>query len=120
MLTTVSHLGLITLPCKQCTSYFDAEFGYVKYYLMSRGKYEICNPNKSASAAAMYYVVKFQKFPECINPCTEMKVATHFKYKSQSDHQGDKWVKIIFPTDVEFSVETVTKSLFSTSKIPKQ
>ena len=30
MLTTVSHLGLTTLPCKLCKSYFDAEFGYVK------------------------------------------------------------------------------------------
>ena len=91
---------------------------YVKYYLISRGKYEICNPNKSASAAALYYVAKYERFPECGNPCTTMKVSTQFKYKSQTD-QEDKWVKIIFPRDVEFSVETVTKSMFSTSKIIK-
>ena len=56
-----------------------------------------------------------------------MKVATHFKYKSQKgirylsrrDEYGQRKqeVMIIFPTDVEFSVETVTKSMLSTSKI---
>ena len=81
-----------------------------------RGKYEICNPNKSVSASDLYQDLKYEKFPECLNPCTEMKVATHFKYKSELN-QKKQWVRIIFPTDVEFSEETVTKSLFSTSKI---
>lgn len=59
-------------------SYFDAELGNI-----FRGKYEICNPNKSVSASDLYQDLKYEKFPECLNPCTEMKVATHFKYKSE-------------------------------------
>ena len=82
--------------------------------IIFRGKYEICNPNKSVSASDLYQDLKYKKFPECLNPCTEMKVATHFKYKSELN-QKKQWVRIIFPTDVEFSEETVTKSLFSTS-----
>ena len=44
-----------------------------------------------------------------------MKVSTHYKYKVQN--QDKQSVMIIFPTEVESSVETVTKSLFSTGKL---
>ena len=82
---------------------------------MSRGKYEICNPNKSVNAAALYMDLRYEPFSECEHPCTNMKVATKFKFKLQN--QEEQKVKIIFPTEVEFSVETVTKSMFSTSKM---
>ena len=82
---------------------------------MSSGKYEICNPNKSVSALALYMDLIYDSFAECDNPCTTMKVTTIFKFKSQKP--GKQNVEIIFPTEVEFSVDAVTKSLFSTSKI---
>ena len=41
-----------------------------------------------------------------------MKVSTHYKFKFQN--QEKQSVLVIFPTEVELSVETVTKSLFST------
>ena len=84
-------------------------------YYICRGKYEICNPNKSASAAALYMDLRYETYSECKNPCTKMKVATKYKFKLQN--KKDKQVKIRFPTEIELSVETVTKSLFSTSKI---
>ena len=85
--------------------------------LLFRGKYEICNPNKSANAAALYWDLRYETFSECENPCTKMKVNTQFKFKYQ--YENTQTVQIIFPTEVELSVETVTKSLFSTSKINK-
>ena len=85
------------------------------FALIFRGKYEICNPNKSVSAAALYQDLRYETFSECLNPCTKMKVATHYKFKLES--QEEPKVEIIFPTEVELSVETVTKSMFSTSKI---
>ena len=69
----------------------------------------------SVSAAALYMDLRYESFSECENPCIKMKVATQFKFKLQN--QGEQKVKIIFPTEVEFSVETVTKSIFSQSNI---
>ena len=68
----------------------------------------------SVSAAALYMNLRYETFAECKNPCTKMKVATKYKFKFQ-DRKKPK-VKITFPTEVELSVETVTKSMFSTSK----
>ena len=42
-----------------------------------------------------------------------MKVSTHYKFKFQN--QEKQSVIIIVPTEAELSVETVRKSLFSTS-----
>ena len=86
-------------------------------YYICRGKYEICNPNKSASAAALYMDLRYETYSECKNPCTKMKVAIATKYKFKLQNKKDKQVKIRFPTEIELSVETVTKSLFSTSKL---
>ena len=84
-------------------------------YYICRGKYEICNPNKSASAAALYMDLRYETYSECKNPCTKMKVSTKYKFKLKN--KGEQLLKIRFPTEVELSVETITKSLFSTSKI---
>ena len=88
-----------------------------------RGKYGICNPNKSASAAAMYRDIRYETFSECENPCTKMKVNTQSKFKyiyqQKLQNQEKPTVQIIFPTEVELSVDTVTKSLFSTCKTTK-
>ena len=78
-----------------------------------RGQYEICKPDKSVKAAALYEDLRYETFPECVKPCTEMKVSTHYKFKFQN--QEKQSVIIIFPTEAELSVETVRKSLFSTS-----
>ena len=97
-----------------------------------RGKYDICGPEKSVAVAALYEDLRYETFNECLNPCiqmkvhylalsdlilswTQMKVSTHYKYKVQN--QDKQSVMIIFPTEVESSVETVTKSLFSTGKL---
>ena len=78
-----------------------------------RGQYEICKPDKSVEAAALYEDLRYETFRECVKPCTEMKVSTHYKFKFQN--QEKQSVIIIFPTEAELSVETVRKSLFSTS-----
>ena len=44
-----------------------------------------------------------------------MKVLTHYKYKVQN--KNHKSVTIIFPTEMESTVETITKSLFSTGNV---
>ena len=82
-----------------------------------RGKYEICNPNKSDSAVALYMDLRYETFSECKNPCTKMKVSAKYNFKLKD--QEKQLVTIRFPTEVKLSVETVTKSLFSTSKINK-
>ena len=52
-----------------------------------------------------------------------MKVNTQFKFKykyqQKLQNQEKPRVQIIFPTEVELSVDTVTKSLFSTCKTTK-
>ena len=82
---------------------------------IKRGKYEICNPNKSALAAALYSELKYETFSECEKACTKMKVATHYKFKLHNQNEEQN-AQINFPTDIKLSVETVTKSLISTSK----
>ena len=82
---------------------------------VSRGQYDICDPNKSVKAAAYYEDLRYETFPECTKPCTEMKVSTHYKFKTQKQVNQSQSVIIIFPTEVELSVETLRRSLLSTS-----
>ena len=69
----------------------------------------------------MYWDLRYENFSQCENPCTKMKVNTQFKFKYQQKLQSQEkpTVQIIFPTEVELSVDTVTKSLFSTCKTTK-
>ena len=86
--------------------------------LIFRGKFEICNPNKSVGASSLYKDLRYETFTECENPCTKMNVASHFKLKSSTvQYHGRKYLNIRFPAKVELSVETVQKSLFSAGKI---
>ena len=86
---------------------------------MFRGKYEICNPNKSVGASALYKDLRYETFSKCENPCTKMNVASHFKFKSSKvPYKERKALTLIrFPAKVELSVETVQKSFFSAGKM---
>ena len=67
-------------------------------------------------AAALYSDLKYETFSECENPCTKMKVATHYKFKLHNQNE-EQTAQINFPTEIKLSVETVTQSLLSTSKL---
>lgn len=80
-----------------------------------RGKYDICGPDKSFQAADLYAELRYETFSECVNPCKEMKVSTSYQFKVK-DPQDTQSVVILFPTNVEVTHETVTKSLFSAGR----